>query len=443
MAALTMAVGGMTSQPVRSEQSYADQANSLIESYARSDLFSGSVLVAQDGHPVFRKAFGPANREWDIPNATDTKFRIGSITKQFTAAAVLQLVERGKLKLDDPISQYYPDAPASWQRITIRHLLTHTSGIPSYTALPDYPAKISMIDLSPQEIIKLTQDQPLEFEPGTAFAYDNTGYILLGYVIEKVSGLGYAQYLQENVFSALGMNDTGYDFNEVILSRRVSGYSCSDGRWNNASYLAMSLPYAAGSLYSTVEDLLVWERALSDGKVLNVGSCEDMFTDYGHAYGFGWAITHQFGHRLQTHAGGVNGFRSNVDVYPDDRLVIIILSNIENAPVGKIGRELAALQFDIPGMHHEVPIDPALLEGYVGYYRLGPDFILNVSRDGSRLFVQATKQPRMEAFPESDRVFFLKVVDAEITFETDDRGRALRLVLHQGGLDTPAPRMSG
>ena len=162
-------MAGMAPQPARSEQSYADRANSLIESYTRSDLSSGSVLVAHGGHPVFCKAFGPANREWDTPNAPDTKFRIGSVTKQFTASAVLQLVERGTLKLDDPISQYYPDAPASWQMITIRHLLTHMSGIPSYTELPDFPAKMSRIDLSPQEIIKLTQDQPLEFEPGTAY----------------------------------------------------------------------------------------------------------------------------------------------------------------------------------------------------------------------------------------------------------------------------------
>jgi D-alanyl-D-alanine carboxypeptidase len=436
-----MASASMAYQPARSEQSYADQANSLVESYARWNLFSGSVLVAHDGHPVFRKAFGPANREWDIPNAPDTKFRIASVTKQFTAAAVLRLVERGALKLDDPISQYYPGAPASWQMITIRHLLTHTSGIPSYTALPDFPAKISRIDLSPQEIVKLTQDQPLEFEPGTAYAYGNTGYILLGYVIEKVSGLSYAQYLQDNIFSALGMNDTGYDLNAVVLSRRASGYSYSDTGWTNASYLAMSLPFAAGSLYSTVEDLLVWERALSDGKVLNVGSLQAMFTDYGHAYGFGWHIGRQFGRRLQTHAGGINGFRSNIDLYPDDKLVIIILSNIENAPVEKIGHELAALQFGIPVTHHEVPIDPALLDGYVGHYQLGPKFILNVTRFGSRLFVQATNQPRMEAFPESDRTFFHKAIDAKITFETDDRGRAVRLVLHQGGLDTPAPRM--
>jgi D-alanyl-D-alanine carboxypeptidase len=154
-------------------------------------------------------------------------------TKQFMAAAVLQLVERGTLKLADPISQYYPDAPASWQMITIRHLLTHMSGIPSYTGLSGFPAKISSIDLSPQEIIKLTRDQPLEFEPGTAYAYDNTGYILLGHVIEKVSGLSYARYLQDNIFSALGMNDTGYDLNAVILSRRASGYSYSDRCWNN------------------------------------------------------------------------------------------------------------------------------------------------------------------------------------------------------------------
>ena len=448
MAVLATAIAGLVpqvavSQVDRGEQNYADKASNLVESYVRSDLFSGSVLVAHDGQPLFRKSFGLADREWDIPNTPDTRFRIGSVTKQFTAAAILQLAERGKLKLDDPISEYYSDAPSAWQKITIRHLLTHASGIPSYTALPDFADKLSKFDRTPQEIIQLTQGLPLEFEPGTAFAYDNTGYILLGYVIEKVSGQSYDQYLRDNVFSPLGMKDTGYDRNATIIPRRASGYRYSDGHWDNAQYLAMSMPFAAGALYSTVDDLLVWEQALSSGKVLSTASLQAMFTDYGHAYGFGWVLSKQFDRRFQTHGGGIKGFRANVDRYPDDKLTIIVLSNIETAPVDKIGRELAALQFGVLKTHHEVSIDQALLDGYVGYYQLGPKFILNVFREGDRLFVQATKQPKLEAFPESDRVFFHKAVDAQITFEADPGGHATRLVLHQNGRDLPGPRIDG
>jgi D-alanyl-D-alanine carboxypeptidase len=418
------------------QQDYADKANSLIESYARSDLFSGSILVAQHGKPIFRKAFGPANREWDVPNTLDTKFRIGSVTKQFTAAAILQLAEQGKLKLDDPISEYYADAPLSWKKITIRHLLTHTSGIPSYTALPEFFTKLSRADRTPQEIIKLTQDLPLEFEPGTAFTYDNTGYILLGYVIEKVTGHSYSQYLKDNIFDPLGMNSTGYDSAGAIIPRRASGYALHDDRWDNAAYFAMSLPFAAGALYSTVDDLLRWEEALSGGKVISAGSLQAMFTDYGHTYGFGWMISNRFGRRLRMHTGGINGFRSTVDIYPDEDLTIIILSNIENAPVPKIGSELAALQFGVSeGLHVQVPIDPAVLDQYLGDYQLGPKFVLHVTRDGDRLFVQGTKQPKLEVFAESDRLFFYKIGDAKITFEIDPAGRASGLALHQIGTD--------
>jgi len=422
--------------------SYADKATSLIESYAQSDLFSGSVLVAQHGKAIFRKAFGSANREWDVPNTLDTKFRIGSVTKQFTAVAILQLVEQDKLKLEDPISEYYAVSPPSWAKITIRHLLTHTSGIPSYTALPDFFAKLSRTDRTPQEIVELTQDSPLEFEPGTAFVYDNTGYILLGYVIEKVTGRSYSQYLEDDIFGPLGMTSTGYDFAAAIVPRRASGYVQFDGHWANAAYIAMSLPFAAGALYSTVDDLLLWEEALAAGRVISAASLQAMLADNGHAYGFGWIISNRFGRRLQTHSGGINGFRSTVDLYPDERLTIIILSDTENAPVGKIGSELAALQFGVSDGHHrQVPIDPALLEQYVGYYQLGPKFILNITRDGDRLFVQVTRQPRLEVFPESDRVFFYKAVDAKITFEVDHAERATGLVLHQNGNDRSGRRI--
>lgn len=439
---LVLAMAIMGPDLVQSEQSYADKANNLVDSYVRSDLFSGSILVARGDQLLFRKAFGLADREWDIPNTPQTKFRIGSVTKQFTATAILQLVERGQLKLDDPISKYYTNAPSFWQKVTIQHLLTHTSGIPSYTLLPDFRAKIAKIDRTPKEIIDLTRDQPLEFEPGTAFAYDNTGYILLGYVIEKLSRHSYAQYLQKNIFGPLGMNNTGYDLKTTIIPHRASGYTYYNQRWENASYIAMSLPFAAGGLYSTVDDLLVWEQSLS--KVLSLASLQAMFADYGNGYGFGRFIRNQFDRRLQTHGGRINGFRANVDLYPDDKLTVIVLSNSDIAPVERIAHELAALQFGIAKTFpNEVLADPALLEGYAGYYRLGPKFVLHVSCDGSRLFVQATKQPKLQVFPENDRVFFYKVAGAKISFEVDQKGSAKGLILHQNGRDLPAPRIDG
>jgi D-alanyl-D-alanine carboxypeptidase len=324
-------------------QTYAEEATALMESYVRKDLFSGAVLVAVAGRPAFKMSFGLANREWDLPNTPDTKFRIGSVTKTFTAVALLQLAERAMLKLSDPIGSFFSPAPVAWQKITMQHLLTHMSGIPSYTGLTDFAAKLSKIDRSPAEIIELTQNEPLRFEPGTQFAYSNSGYILLGYVIEKVTGLSYRTYLQENLFGPLLMCNTGYDDSTTILPRRASGYQCSSGRLENASYVAMSLPFAAGSLYSTIDDLLIWDQALSNGKVLNAESLRAMFTDYGHGYGFGWIVDREFDRPLQAHNGAINGFRSTLDRYPEDKLTVIILSNLETSPVEKLARELAAL----------------------------------------------------------------------------------------------------
>jgi len=427
-----------------SEQTYADQATALIESYARADLFDGSVLVASEGRPLYRRSFGLADREWNIPNAPDVKFRIGSVTKQFTAAVILQLAEHGKLRLDDPISDYYIDAPAAWKPITICHLLTHASGIPSYTALPDFDQQLSKIQRTPRQIIALTQTAPLEFEPGTQFVYDNTGYVLLGYIIEKVTGESYAQYLRKNIFDPLGMHDTGYDDSVTIVPRRASGYRAVGGHWENAAFIAMSLPFAAGSLYSTVDDLLLWDQGLSSGKVINSASLDAMFTDYGHAYGYGWLVSRLFDRRIQSHGGGINGFRSTIDRYPDDKLSIIVLSNVENAPVDRIARELAALRFGVSSAgHQEAPVDPAVFARYVGHYQLGPRFVLDVSRDGQRLFVQASGQPKLEVFAEGEGRFFYRAVDAQITFEGGAQGNATALVLHQNGTDRRGSRISG
>lgn len=430
-------------QQTEVSKSYPDKAAALIEPYVQSGLFSGSVLVARDGQVLFRKSFGLANREWDIANAPETKFRIGSVTKQITAAAILQLAERGKLKLDDPISQYDPDAPAAWRKITIKHLLTHSSGIANYTSLPDFMTKMARVDRTPGEIVQLVRNEPLEFEPGTQFAYSNTGYVLLGMIIEKVSGQGYYQYLQDNIFGPMGMTSTGYDDIAAIIPRRASGYKYSGKRWDNADYFSTTDAFGAGALLSTVDDMLVWVDALSAGKVLNGASLDAMFSDYGHQYGFGWFVRKRFDRVLRTHGGGINGFRADVESYPADKLTVIVLSNLESAPVDRIGYELAALQFGVaPERQAEaVSIAPALLDGYVGFYQVGPKFVVNISREGDRLFAQATKQPKLEIFPESDKAFFYKVVSARLTFEGDAQGRITGLVLHQNGNDLPGRRI--
>ncbi|MEW6436315.1 MAG: serine hydrolase [Pseudomonadota bacterium] len=413
---------------------YANNARALLDPYVQSNLFSGAVLVAHDGKAIFRQAFGQANREWDIANTSDTRFRLGSITKQFTATAILQLAEQHKLSIDDPVSKYYAEAPAAWQKITIKYLLTHSSGIPSYTDIPDFFKSDARIDRTPEEIVKLTRDKPLQFEPGSQFAYDNSGYVLLGYIIEKVSGESYADYLQKHIFDPLGMHNSGYDSSTKIILRRAAGYENQDGEWVNGAFLSMSIPYAAGALYSTADDLLIWDQALYAAKPLNDASLKQMFTDYGHTYGFGWFIDRKLEHNRISHGGSIKGFQAEIDRYPDDRLTIIVLSNFGNSPVDKISTDLAALYFGVKAPV-AITLSTEVLDHYVGQYELSPGIILKIKREGNRLFIQKPGQSLIELFAKNEMEFFLKVADAQISFQTDDKGKVIGLINHQAGLD--------
>jgi D-alanyl-D-alanine carboxypeptidase len=421
-------------------RAYARVAEGVVKAYAQPGVFSGAVLVAKDGKPIFRKAFGLADREWDIANTPETRFRLGSITKQFTATAILQLAEQGKLSLDDPISKYYPAAPAAWAPITLKQLLTHTSGIPSYTAIPGFFAQQARLDRTPEEIIALTRDKPLDFSPGSKYAYDNTGYVLLGYVIEKVSGQTYAAYAQDHIFTPLGMKDTGYDVSGEILPRRASGYSVVGGKARNAEFLAMTLPYAAGSLYSTVDDLLIWEQALQAGKPIKPASVAAMFTDYGFKYGFGQGVGVQNGHRTWSHSGGINGFSTMLTYLPDDGLTVIVLANVAQAPAGRIAQKLVDSYFD-PKAAAGAGVKPTTTEmdRYLGRYRMSPALVIDVTRDGARLFAQATNQPKVELFRESGRTYFVTVTPLSMTFA--DGAHAPEVSVRQGGKDTIAKRI--
>jgi D-alanyl-D-alanine carboxypeptidase len=419
---------------------YVAAAEAAVKPYVDAGYFSGAVLIAKDGRPIFRKAFGLADREWNVAATPDTRFRLGSITKQFTATAILQLAEQSKLSLDDPISKYYPEAPPAWAPVTIRHLLTHTSGIPSYTAIPGFFRQSARTDRTPEEIIALTRDKPMEFKPGEKFAYDNTGYVLLGYVIEKVSGQTYQAYLTDHVFTPLGLKNTGYDVSEAILPMRAAGYSLSATGPRNASYLSMTLPYAAGSLYSTVDDLLAWDQALHANKPLKASSVAAMFTDYGFKYGFGQYVEVEDGHRIWNHFGGINGFATVLEHLPDDGLTIVVLSNIEQAPVGRIAHLVSALYLD-PKLANGAkgPTTAAERTRCLGRYQLSPLVTIEITQDGARLFAQATGQPRTELFRESDSTYFVTIAPILLTFAPGDR--APEILVHQGGKDTVAKRI--
>ncbi|WP_256375909.1 serine hydrolase [Caulobacter sp. S45] len=428
----------VAASPACSNPAFLPEARSAIQAYDQGDAFSGAVLVAVDGHPVLRQGVGMADRELGVPNAPETKFRIGSITKQFTATAILQLQEAGKLSIDDPISKYYPDAPVAWSTITLRHLLTHMSGVPTYTAISGFFDREARLPHTIDELIKLTRDKPLMFKPGSKFFYDNSGYILLGYVVEKVSGQRYEDYLKKHIFSPLGMSGSGYDDPERIILGRASGYERDlDGGWRNAPFLDMSVPFAAGSLYSTVDDLLTWDHALYTARLLKPESLQTMFTDYGHSYGFGFVIDQKWGQDRIWHNGGINGFSASFQRYPKSRVTAIAFANEVTPSVDKLAADLAGLCMGAEVYPREAPEGGAALARYTGEYKLSPSQVAKLEIRGDALVVSIGAQPKMMLYPQGQGKFFAKTNPMKIEFQIGTDGQVSGALVRRGEQGEP------
>lgn len=545
-------------------------------------LFNGSVLVAENGKVIYKKGFGLANMEWNIPNTTETRFRLGSITKQFTATIILQLVEQGKIKLDGKLSDYLPDYRKDvGEKVTVHQLLNHTSGIPSYTGLPRFFNDVSRNPYSVADFIKKYASNDLEFEPGSKFSYNNSGYFLLGAIIERVTGQPYERVLKEKIFDPLGMKNSGYDHYSTIMEKRAAGYEKTADGYVNAPYLDMSLPYAAGSLYSTVEDLYLWDQALYTDRLLSAQSKELMYKPNLNDYAYGWFITKaKLGTGTEAvpsinHGGGINGFNTLIVRYPVQKNLVVLLDNTaQGASLDKLSKALTNILYNQPYDAPKMPladvllktidekgveagiaqykdlkarqtnvydfgepelnqlgyqlfqarklkeaieifklnveaypqgfntydslgeaymmngnnelaiqnykksielnpqntgavamlkrlekpvappataatgataaagpiVDPKAYDAYVGEYEITPTFKAAVFKEGDKLMTQATGQPPFELYPESADNFFLKVVDAKVTFTRDEKGQVTGLVIHQGGRDVPGKK---
>ena len=314
-------------------QDKSAKIDELLKRYNEFGQFNGTALVAENGRVILKKGYGYANFEWKIPNDVDTKFRLASVTKQFTAAVILQLVDQGKIKLEGKITDYLPDyRKDTGDRVTIHHLLNHTSGIPSYTDAPGFFQNDSRDPYSVSDFVKKFASGDLLFEPGSKFAYNNSGYFLLGAIIEKVTGKSYAEAVKEHIFTPLGMNNSGYDLAGPILAKRATGYQRAADGFVNAPYLDMSLPYAAGSLYSTAEDLYIWDQALYTDKVVSAKTKELMFKPGLEHYGYGLNINErELSDKTKVatigHSGGINGFSTNIIRFPADKHLIVLLDN--------------------------------------------------------------------------------------------------------------------
>lgn len=549
--------------PAQSEaQSKAAKIDEVMTTANKYRLFNGSALVAENGKVIYKKGLGLANMEWNIPNTHETRFRLGSITKQFTATLIMQLVEKGKIKLDGKISDYLPEyRKDTGEKVTIHQLLNHTSGIPSYTGLPGFFNDVSRDPYSVADFVKKYTSNNLEFEPGSKYSYNNSGYFLLGAIIEKVTGKTFEEALKENILATLGMKNTGYDRHGTILQNRAAGYQKTSDGYVNAPYLDMSLPYAAGAMYSTVEDLYLWDQALYTDRVISAQSKELMFKPNLSDYAYGWVVnTASLGPEKEsvpriTHGGGINGFNTIIVRFPAQKHLIVLLENTSQ------GRSLATLEAELTNIlfnrPHNLPrmpiaeelrktidekgieagvvqyrdlkthqatvydfgeeelnrlgyqllqvkklkeaieifklnvaeypkgfntydslgeaymvngdtqlavenykkslelnpknsnaiemlkrleskpvaVDSKVYDIYVGEYEVTPSFIVKIFKEGPKLMAQATDQPVAELFPEVEDKFFLKVVNAKVSFIKDDKGQISGLVIHQGGQD--------
>ncbi len=343
---------------VSSGADYGQIADEYLKKELQLNRFMGSVMVARSNQIVFMKGYGLANREYEIPNAPDTKFRLGSITKQFTAMCILKLQEAGKLSIDDPVSRFVPNCSSNWSEIKIRHLLNHSSGIPNFTSFPDYLSTM-MLSSPPENTLQRFRDKPLDFKPGERFAYSNSGYVLLGYIVEKASGKPYEEDLQEVILQPLGMRDTGYDHFEKILPHRATGYARAGDQWVNSAYIDMTIPHAAGALYSTVEDFFRWYQCWRERKILSEVSWKAMTTPGKMNYGFGIFVSQHFRQTPQTvyeHGGGINGFATAMKWFPDADLFVAVFGNSESARSGFVAENLAAIMLDLPMTPPEVDI---------------------------------------------------------------------------------------
>ncbi|HVF97432.1 MAG TPA: serine hydrolase, partial [Flavisolibacter sp.] len=359
---------------------------------------------------------------------------------QFTAAVIMQLEQEGKLSVNDKLSKYFTGF-TNGDKITIEHLLTHTSGIYNYTndtlKTKDDPTR----PRSKAEMLEMFKGYPSDFEPGTNFNYSNSGYSMLGYIIEKVTQKPYEQIVRERVLQPLRMTNSGFDFTHLKSPAKAKGYlSATKEKIAPAPIVDSTISYSAGALYSTLSDLHKWERAIYTNKILQPESWKKVFTPYKRKYGYGWTIDSTHGKLSTAHSGGIPGFTSYLLRFPQEELVVIMLDNTSGTNLTKISRSLAAVvlnePYEIPNPKKEIKVEEAIIKQYVGQYQVAPTFSITISVRDKRIFARATNQDEFELFAEKENKFFLKINDASIEFVKDAAGNVNELIIHQNGRQT-------
>jgi CubicO group peptidase (beta-lactamase class C family) len=411
------------------------------------------VLVAEKGRIIYEKAFGLANLELQVAMQPGMVFRIGSITKQYTAIAILQLIEQGKISLTDLIQKYIPDYPLKDHPVTIENLLTHTSGIADYEVVDIHVPDAIRIDVPAKQLIDSLERLPLEFIPGSTYRYSNSNYFLLGYILERVSGKSYKDYLSENLFKPAGLSATYYDSPTEIIPNRVNGYSKYQMTYFNADYISMTQVFGAGALLSTVEDLYKWHQGLYSYKLVKKETLEQAFTPFKLAdgklseYGYGWFIKNRNGSKSIEHSGGIDGFQSDEIYFPGQDVFIATLYNSLNEGGGDVGfmaldNDIATLSVGAP-LDREVSMDTALLKQFVGVYETDPKHAAIITLENGQLQMEAKAGglPKSPLVAKSERIFLLKAIGAEIEF-VRDKNKVIQLIVHFNGQEQVAKKVN-
>ncbi len=427
--------------PLLAEPALQQQLDAMFTEAFPDDAPGAAVVVLRDGQTLLRAGYGLADLEYGAPIDPDTVFRIGSVTKQFTAVAILMLAEEGKLSVDDEITRHLPDYPTHGQKITIEHLLTHTSGVPDYMRIPGFMDDVRD-DRTVAEMIALFKDQDLDFEPGSRWSYSNSGYTLLGAIIESVTEQSYGDFVEQRIFEPLGMTRSSYETHETIVPRRARGYDNGEDGFVNARYVSMTIPYAAGSLLSTVDDMARWDAALSTDKLLPRAARVRLWTPYEPVtagpllYGYGWIVGEHEGSPVMHHNGSVDGFFAYAVRMPREGIYVAVLANNSSEPgkVMNLTKRAAALASGKPLERQKVEVSNDVLARYAGVYRIGERDTRSLILKDGRLYSKRGPRPPMELVFSSETEFFNPQTLVYGRFELDSAGQATGMTIQSFGM---------
>ncbi len=418
-------------------QDAGDRIDTLISAYAKMSRFNGSALVAKNGTTLLNKGYGYRNAEEKVSNNEQSIFQLGSITKQFTALVILKLQEEKKLSTSDKLSKYFPGY-AKGDSITIQQLLTHTSGIYNYTNDTSFMANEITKPAGMEKIMALFKDKPLDFSPGTSWSYSNSGYSMLGYIIEQVTKKPYEEAVRKYIFTPLHMTHSGFDFTHLKSVDKTTGYlQLNDQQSMPAPIVDSTVSFSAGAIYSTTGDLYLWHKALQNNTVLSKAQQEKAYTPVKNNYGYGWVIDSIDGKQRVGHGGGIPGYITNEARVPEDDIDVVLLSNASNESLNEITKNIFAIlynkQYELPREKTSIKLAEETLKQYEGEYEMRPGLnVIIEAKDGGLIATPTGQSPKM-LHAEKEDFFFEKEEDVSLEFTRNDKKNVDGFILQMGG----------